>query len=141
MVLTSGPDSSAQYSEMWKRSVLLIRSLDANAVIVGPGYGGFNSGQLSNWLDYAQTNNVLPNILDWHFSADPVVDVQAAQALLTAKNITTITGFTIGEYIWSAEQNAGYTAWYLARLEKSVSLEPIMLFGIIAAIKDYWMIF
>ncbi|OCT15485.1 hypothetical protein A8709_15530 [Paenibacillus pectinilyticus] len=113
------PRSEAQYFEMWKRSVQLIRSLDANAVIVGPGYGGFNANQLSTWLDYAKANNVLPNILDWHFSADPVADVQTAQGLLTAKSITSVSGMTIGEYIWSAQQNAGYTAWYLARLEKS----------------------
>ncbi|GGG83145.1 hypothetical protein GCM10010918_45870 [Paenibacillus radicis (ex Gao et al. 2016)] len=113
------PRSEAQYFEMWKRSVQLIRSLDPNAVIVGPGYGGFNATQLSNWLDYAKNNNALPDILDWHFSADPVADVQTAQNLLNTKNITSIDGFTIGEYIWPAEQNAGYTAWYLARLEKS----------------------
>ncbi|MFC5529868.1 carbohydrate-binding protein [Cohnella yongneupensis] len=113
------PRSDAQYSEMWKRSVQTIRSLDPNAVIVGPGYGGFNATQLGNWLDYAKTNNVLPDILDWHFSADPVADVQTAQGLLAARNITSISGMTIGEYIWSAEQNAGYTAWYIARLEKS----------------------
>lgn len=113
------PRSAAQYSEMWKRSVQLIRSLDPNAVIVGPGYGGFNANQLSDWLDYAKANNVLPDILDWHFSADPVADVQTARSLLSAKNITSIDGFTIGEYIWQAEQNSGYTAWYLARLEKA----------------------
>ncbi|RKP54446.1 carbohydrate-binding protein [Cohnella endophytica] len=111
--------TSTQYFEMWKRGVQLIRSLDPNAVIVGPSYGGFNANQLSSWLDYAKSNNVLPNILDWHFSADPVADVQTAQSLLTAKSITQIQGFTIGEYIWSQEQNSGYTAWYLARLEKS----------------------
>ncbi|MGG6309310.1 carbohydrate-binding protein [Paenibacillus macerans] len=113
------PRSAAQYSEMWKRSVQLIRSLDPDAVIVGPGYGGFNTNQLSAWLDYAKANNVLPDILDWHFSADPVADAQTARDLLSSKNITSIDGFTIGEYIWQAEQNSGYTAWYLARLEKA----------------------
>jgi hypothetical protein len=111
--------TDAQYSEMWKRGVQLIRSLDANAVIVGPGYGGFNSNQLSAWLDYAKANNVLPNILDWHFSADPVADVQTAKNLVSAKGISGVSSYSIGEYIWSDQQNSGYTAWYLARLEKS----------------------
>ena len=127
---SKGPE---RYYQMWKKAVEILREADPNAIIVGPSYGGFNQSQISAWLDRTKADNVLPDILDWHFSLDPVADVEIAKNLLRQKNITTINAITIGEYIldndYRREQYTGYTAWYIARLQKA---------DIIGAIHAVW---
>jgi hypothetical protein len=112
-----------RYFQMWKMAVEVLRSADPDAVIVGPSYGGFNQTQLSTWLNRTKADNVLPDILDWHFSLDPVSDVETAKRLLREKNITTIKAITIGEYLldndYRREQYSGHTAWYISRLQKA----------------------
>ena len=122
-----------RYYQMWKMAVEVLREADPDAIIVGPSYGGFNQNQISAWLDRTKADNVLPDILDWHFSLDPVTDVEVAKNLLKQKNITSIKAITIGEYLldneYRREQYSGYTAWYIARLQKA---------DIIGAIHAVW---
>jgi hypothetical protein len=122
-----------RYFQMWKKAVEVLRDADPDAVIVGPGYGGFNQSQLSTWLNRTKADNALPDILDWHFSLDPVTDVETAKRLLADKNITTIRAITIGEYLldndYRREQYSGHTAWYISRLQKA---------DIIGAIHAVW---
>jgi len=122
-----------RYFQMWKKAVEVLRDADPNAVIVGPGYSGFYTSLLSGWLDRTKNDNALPDILDWHFSLDPVADVQTAKGLLAAKNITAIKAITIGEYLlnndYRREQYSGHTAWYISRLQKA---------DIIGAIHAVW---
>jgi len=127
------PKGTERYFQMWKKAVEVLRDADPDAVIVGPGYGGFDQSRLSGWLDRTKTDNALPDILDWHFSLDPVADVETAKGLLTNKNITTIKAITIGEYLldneYRREQYSGHTAWYISRLQKA---------DIIGAIHAVW---
>jgi hypothetical protein len=116
------PRSTAQYDQMWITAVQTIRSLDPSAVIVGPDYSTYNSSELQSWLTWAQSNSVLPNILSWHFAPDPVTDVAAVEAIEADLGITSITGIYIGEYIFANQENAGYTAWYLSRMQQSDAL-------------------
>ncbi len=55
-----------QFYETWRRAVVIIRSLNPNAVVVGPSISGFNFTWLKNFLQYAKTNNVLPTAVCWH---------------------------------------------------------------------------
>ena len=122
-----------RYFQMWKKAVEVLREADPDAVIIGPGYSGFNQSQISSWLDRTKADNALPDILDWHFSLDPVTDVETAKRLLADKNITTIKSISIGEYLlnndYRKEQYSGHTAWYISRLQKA---------DIIGAIHAVW---
>jgi len=127
------PRGDERYFQMWKKAVEVLRDADPDAVIVGPGYSGFNSSRLSTWLDKTKADNALPDILDWHFSRDPVTDVEIAKGLLAQKSITSIKKISIGEYLLDNEsgheQHSGYSAWYIGRLQRT---------DIIGAIHAVW---
>jgi len=56
----------ARFFETWRRTVLKIRELDPGAVIVGPSLAKYDGKYLEDFLVYANTNHVLPDILCWH---------------------------------------------------------------------------
>ena len=112
----------SQYLEMWKRGHQRIRTAFPDAVIVGPSTG--RSPQKSPlwpvFLDYAQANNVLPDIYAWHnLPGDPVPDAQGANSLLSARGITRTMPYQINEYASTSEQNPADGAWYISRLERA----------------------
>ena len=121
------PDNSAfyppgynttQYYEMWNAAVSEIRSLQSNAVIVGPSVSNYNSTYLSEFLSTVKADGTVPNVLNWHFSGNPIADAQTERNQLAADGIS---GVSLGtnEYPSSGQQNAGQEAWYLAQLAKS----------------------
>ncbi|WP_181871262.1 hypothetical protein [Sphaerisporangium album] len=110
--------NSPQYYQMWNTAVNEIRRLDPSAVIVGPSYGGYNRTWLGDWLTRTKADGTLPNVLNWHFSGDPVADANDAAGLLSARSIPAMP-FTMDEYLFSQQQNPGYLAWYLDRLAVS----------------------
>jgi hypothetical protein len=112
------PRSQNQYLQMWQIGYQQIRSQISNAIIVGPSLSGFNTSWLTTFLTFVKANGVVPDYLSWHFSNDPVADEQTVQTMLTQDGIT-VKGTEINEYIWQQQQTPGYTAWYLARLERS----------------------
>ncbi len=107
--------NSPQYFQMWNTAVNEIRRLDPSAVIVGPSFGGYNRTWIGDWLTRTKADGTLPNVLNWHFSADPVADTNDATGLLSARSIPAMP-LTIDEYLWPQQQNPGYLAWYLDRL-------------------------
>jgi hypothetical protein len=110
--------STTQYYEMWNAAVNEIRSLQSNAVIVGPSVSNYNSTYLSEFLSTVKADGTVPNVLNWHFSGNPIADAQTERNQLASDGIS---GVSLGtnEYLNSGQQNAGQEAWYLAQLAKS----------------------
>jgi hypothetical protein len=110
--------NSAQYFEMWNTAVNDIRALVPSATIVGPSFSGYNHSYLDTFLSTTKADGTLPNVLNWHFSSDPVADSTDAAGIESSLGISPLPQ-SINEYLFSNEQNAGYTAWYLDRLSQS----------------------
>lgn len=121
------PDNSAfyppgynttQYYQMWNAAVNEIRSLQSSAVIGGPSVSNYNSTYLSEFLSTVKADGTVPNVLNWHFSGNPIADAQTERNQLAADGIS---GVSLGtnEYLNSGQENAGQEAWYLAQLAKS----------------------
>jgi hypothetical protein len=121
------PDNSAfyppgynttQYYEMWNAAVSEIRSLQPNAVIVGPSVSNFNSTYLSEFLSTVKADGTVPNVLNWHFSGNPIADAQTERNQLATDGISGVS-LAMNEYLAAGQQDAGQEAWYLAQLAKS----------------------
>lgn len=110
--------NTTQYFAMWDSAVREIRRLDPGAAVVGPSLSGWQYANLGPFLDHVKSANTVPNILNWHFSGNPIADAQTANSMLSARGISGVK-LSINEYIFSNQQNAGYQAWYLAQLAKS----------------------
>ncbi|GII30037.1 hypothetical protein [Planotetraspora mira] len=110
--------NSAQYFQMWDTAVNEIRRLDPSAVVVGPSFGGYNRTWINDFLARTKADGTLPNVLNWHFSSDPVADATDAKGVLAANGIPAMP-LTMDEYLFSQQQNSGYLAWYLDRLALS----------------------
>ena len=110
--------NSAQYYQMWDTAVREIRRLVPSAQIVGPSYSGYNHSWLDGFLGQTKADGTLPSVLNWHFGTDPAADAADANSLLAAHGIPAIP-LTINEYLFSNQQNAGYSAWFLDRLAVS----------------------
>jgi hypothetical protein len=110
--------NSPQFYQMWDTAVREIRRLAPSAQIVGPSYSGYNHGWLDGFLGQTKTDNTLPNVVNWHFGNDPAADAADARGLLAAHGVSGLP-LTINEYLFSQQQNSGYTAWFLDRLAVS----------------------
>src|SRR3989344_3645544 len=81
-----------QYLQMWKAAHKSLRSVDPNAVIVGPSMPLFSRDWLDKFLTFAKKENVLPNILSWHENTDNDLHqienhVKIAQDLIAEKGV------------------------------------------------------
>ncbi|HEX3781983.1 MAG TPA: hypothetical protein VHX38_20150 [Pseudonocardiaceae bacterium] len=110
--------NTTQYFQMWDSAVNEIRRLDPGATIVGPSLSGWQYTPLGTFLDHVKAANTVPNILNWHFSGDPMADAQTANSMLSARGISGVR-LSINEYLFADNQNAGYEAWYLGQLAKA----------------------
>jgi hypothetical protein len=54
------------YTECWKPTYDLIRSLDPKAKIVGPSDSYYTRDRLTEFLTYCKANNCIPDIICWH---------------------------------------------------------------------------
>lgn len=52
--------------ESWKATYTLVRSIDADAKIGGPGYSNYNSEYIKEFLEYCKSENCLPDTMIWH---------------------------------------------------------------------------
>lgn len=52
--------------EAWKATYTLVRSIDPNAKIGGPGYKRYDSDDIKEFLEYCKTENCLPDTMIWH---------------------------------------------------------------------------
>lgn len=55
-----------RFYEAWKTTYNLIRSIDPDAVIGGPGYCDYDVYELEHFLAYCKENNCLPDIMIYH---------------------------------------------------------------------------
>jgi len=115
--------TQAQWLETWKHAYQQIRAAIPGAIIEGPSLSTGPGGSWMNaFLDYAKTNNVMPDYIAWHEAGgggDPVADLATINRGLSTRGITGVKGFDINEYGGSAEQNPGHSAWFLARFDRA----------------------
>lgn len=52
--------------EAWKATYALVRSIDPNAKIGGPGYCNYKSDYIKEFLEYCKTEDCLPDTMIWH---------------------------------------------------------------------------
>jgi len=55
-----------QWYETWRRGYVKIREFDPGAVVVGPSLAGYDRQYLLDFLTYAKSHDVLPDVLSWH---------------------------------------------------------------------------
>lgn len=59
-----------RFYEAWKVTYNLIRSIDSDAVIGGPGYCDYDSYEIRHFLEYCKENNCLPDVMIYHELGD-----------------------------------------------------------------------
>ena len=55
-----------RFYEAWKETYNIIRSIDPDAVIGGPGYCDYDSYEIKHFLEFCKANNCLPDIMIYH---------------------------------------------------------------------------
>jgi hypothetical protein len=118
--------TEAEAFAAWKAAVQTIRGIDPNQKIVGPSTCCSNStsgGWIVDLLAYAKTNNVLPDILDFHeasFSPSQLATDVAAWNKFLPANYPSITSISVSEY---GEQSTyllpGTVIQYMAAAERT----------------------
>ena len=112
------PRSQTQYYQMWNKGVQTIRALYPAAIIVGPSLPNYHWPTLQNYLTSAKAAGTMPNIWNWHFSGEPVADAAEARSHLASEGFGTMP-ISMNEYLFSDQQYAGFSAWYLAQLQRA----------------------
>jgi hypothetical protein len=119
------PRPKAQYEEMWRRGVRLIRTLEPKARITGPTFTRLattgSSWHMDHFLDMAAASGTAPDILSWHDlipGRDPVDQAGVARRLLTERGLAGVK-LEINEYPASDALDPGYNSWYVARLQRA----------------------
>ncbi len=55
-----------RFYEAWKVTYDLVRSIDPDAMIGGPGYCDYNYNENREFLEYCQANNCMPDVMIYH---------------------------------------------------------------------------
>ncbi len=58
--------AKAEFYAAWKETYDLVKSIDANAKIGGPGYCDYDSYEIEHFLNYCKKNDCLPEIMIYH---------------------------------------------------------------------------
>ena len=114
-----------QFFEIYKKAFLHLKSLDKNALIVGPSLTKFDYQFLKEFLQFAKKNNVLPNFLSWneniesHFPQQIPVHVNKINSFMAENKITEIP-IQINEYVSPKRQTSvAQQIFYIKNLEKA----------------------
>ena len=115
--------TQAQWLDTWKHAYQQIRAAIPGAIIEGPSLStGAGGSWMNAFLDYAKTNNVVPDYISWHDAGgggDPVNDQATISRAISSRGITGVKGFDLNEYGSTSEQNPGHSAWFLARFDRA----------------------
>jgi hypothetical protein len=119
-------EKKLRFFETWKRAWLMIKALDPNAIIVGPGNSAYLSMpnrlfSVEEFLIFARDNGVLPDILSWHvWDEDTIIpDTNRARTFIADNNIN-IEKISISEYGGRSQHTMpGVFVWYFANLEQA----------------------
>ncbi|MBN2352656.1 MAG: LamG domain-containing protein [Spirochaetales bacterium] len=122
-----------QYLETYKRAVRIIRSALPRAVIMGPWLSTFDMAHLTDFIDFASANHVLPNVCTWNEGEFPPTGIPqraiAVRRLLKEKK-TGIERLIVTEIISPHYQfSPGHAVCYMANLHRA---------GIEATAKSCW---
>lgn len=63
---TFDDEAKQKFYAAWKKTYKLIRSIDADALIGGPGYCDYDAFEIKDFLRYCKENNCLPDIMIYH---------------------------------------------------------------------------
>ncbi len=58
--------AKAEFYTAWKETYDLVKSIDPDAMIGGPGYCDYDSYEIRHFLDFCNKNNCLPEIMIYH---------------------------------------------------------------------------
>ncbi len=115
--------TQAQWLDTWKHAYQQVRAAIPGAIIEGPSLStGAGGSWMNAFLDYAKTNNVMPDYISWHDAGgggDPVNDQATINRAISTRGITGVKGFDLNEYGSTSEQNPGHSAWFLARFDRA----------------------
>ncbi|MBV9948678.1 MAG: hypothetical protein JOZ69_17655 [Myxococcales bacterium] len=115
--------TQAQWFDTWKHMYQQVRAALPGAVIEGPSLAtGPGGSWMSAFLDFAKSNDVMPDYISWHEEgggADPVSDLATINRQIMTHGVTGVKGFDANEYGTTSEQNPGHSAWYLARFDRA----------------------
>lgn len=59
-------EAKQNFYAAWKKTYNLIRSIDGDALIGGPGYCDYDAFEIEDFLSYCKDNNCLPDIMIYH---------------------------------------------------------------------------
>jgi len=110
--------------ETWKRAYRKVRSIDPDAVIVGPSITHLDVEFMTEFLTYGKQNNCLPDILSWHELATAggetiPENVEKAKELLRSLEIG-IGRISLHEIVPRRKQYCpGTTVCYFANVERT----------------------
>ena len=111
------------YTQCWKPTFDLIRSMDPTAKICGPGDAYYNSSGISEFLTFCKNNKCIPDYLSWHQwgSAGIPAAVENYRALEKTLGISPL-GICINEYSSKTsdpyEGCPGYAVPFIAKFER-----------------------
>lgn len=59
-----------KFYDAWKDTFSLVKSINPDAKIAGPGHSGYNYDFIKEFLEYCKENNCLPEVVVWHELSD-----------------------------------------------------------------------
>ena len=111
------------YTNCWKPTYDLIRSLDPTAKIIGPSYSYYNSSSMKSFLQSCKNGNALPDIVSWHQwgSGGFAGSVSDYRSIESSLGITPARQFSINEYssgTHTLEGCPGVSVPFIAKFER-----------------------
>lgn len=59
-------NAKAEFYSAWKETYSLVKSIDPDALIGGPGYCDYDAYEIRDFLEYCKENNCLPEVMIYH---------------------------------------------------------------------------
>jgi len=112
------------YTECWKPTYDLIRSMDPEAKIIGPSYSWYNPNKVSEFMTYCKKNDCLPDVMSWHqWGSDGLSsNIDTYRALETSLGISH-RAISINEYSSTThdyEGSPGVSVPFIAKFERKM---------------------
>jgi hypothetical protein len=113
------------FTQLWKPSYDLIRSLDSTAKIIGPSDSYYTSSRIEEFLTFCNENDCLPDIICWHElggSANITSHVESYRSLEHNLRISP-REISINEYSSSTHEYEGcpgVSAPFIAKFERNL---------------------
>jgi hypothetical protein len=120
---------------VWYRDTYrLLKQLDPAAKVSGPSIAWYDSGYISEFLSYAKTHNVIPDILSWHEMGNHSPS-GLDSSINHAKSVATNLGITIQAFEINEEIDQGGATIPAIALNHIASVVRNAIFG---SARAYW---